>query len=78
MIKKIDVNYLKMLQDIDEIVNTDFTEDMNMKANITYSGTHRLISQDDARKMANIIGSVYLISHAIHCENCGSKYKKTL
>lgn len=69
------LDYKRMVEEIDKLVNTDFGEDMSFKANVTVNGEYKEISQEDARKMANIIGSVYLISHAIDCDNCGKKYK---
>lgn len=69
------LDYKRMVEEIDKLANTDFGEDMSFKANVTVNGEYREISQEDARKMANIIGSIYLISHSIHCSNCGKKYK---
>lgn len=69
------LDYKRMVEEIDKLVNTDFGEDMNFKANILVNGKYREITQEEAREMANIIGQVYLISHAIDCENCGKKYK---
>ena len=68
------MNYLQMLEDINELVETDFAADMTFKAVITNNGKHRVITQKEAREMADIIGRVYLISHATHCKNCGEKY----
>ena len=59
---------------INELVETDFAADMTFKALITNNGKHRVITQKEAREMADIIGRVYLISHATHCRNCGEKY----
>lgn len=74
--KKLD--YKKMVEDINNLVETDFAEDMSMRANITHSGKHQEIKQEDAREMASLLARVYLISHCVHCESCGAKYRKDL
>lgn len=73
-----ELDYKKMIEDINDLVETDFGEDMSLRANIEYCGKLLDISQRDAREMANIIGKVYLISHCVHCESCGVKYRKAL
>ena len=70
------LDYKKMIESIDKLVNTDFSEDMSYKANIRVDGKFNEISQEDARDMANIIGQVYLISHAAHCRNCQLEWIK--
>ena len=64
----------KMIRAIDELVNTDYCEDMSFKANIARDGKFEEISQEDARNMANILGQVYLISHAIDCKQCSNRW----
>ena len=64
------MKYKKMLQEIDDLVNNDFFADMEMKLMINA----KEYTQDEAKEMAGVIGMVYSISHAIHCEACGRKY----
>lgn len=66
-----DLNYWKMVRDIDNIVGTEFCEEVSCKA-----GFDREMSQQEAIKMAEIIGKVYLISHCITCDACDKKYLK--
>lgn len=75
-VSKEELDYKKMLKEINDLVETDFGEDMSLRANIEYCGKLLDISQRDAREMANIIAKVYLISHCIHCKSCGAKYLK--
>jgi len=69
------LDYKKMIEEIDILVDTDWGEEMSLLANITTNGKYKEISQEDARAMANVIGQVYLISHSLHCSNCCKKYK---
>lgn len=62
--------HLEMLKDIDELVETDFAFDMECKR-ISRSKPY---TQKEAKKMSELIGEIYLISHAIYCETCGAKY----
>jgi hypothetical protein len=73
MKKKLD--YLKMLKAIDKLVNTDFCEDMSWKSSDESANP---ITQKDAKQMAGLLGRVYSISHAIHCEACGQKWRVNL
>lgn len=59
-----------MIKDIDGLVNIDFLESMEMKEN-----SDVLYTQEEAKKMSQILGNVYTISHGIHCRACGNKYK---
>lgn len=63
--------YKKMLEDINNLVQTDFCVDMDFKQ---LEGQAEY-TQEEALKMANIIGRVYGIAHSINC-SCGGKYKK--
>lgn len=54
------------LREIDELVSTEFCEDM-MKI---HAFDDLKFSQKDADKMAGIIGSVYMYAHRIHCDAC--------
>jgi hypothetical protein len=63
------LDYLKMLEDINLLVESGFCEEMCAKS---YIGKY------DALKLAKIVGKVYLISHCTHCEACQGKYKINL
>jgi len=65
------MKYKKMAEDIDKLVNRDFVSDMEVSSYIG-DGT---ISQEDAVKMAKILSEIYFISHCLHCEACGNRYK---
>lgn len=65
------MNHLKMLQDINALINTDFSFGMELKK---MPGS-REYTQQEAKMMSEIISKVYTISHGIHCEACGKKYK---
>lgn len=60
-----------MLQDIDDLVQTDFCTEMDMKL----LPKSKEYTQKEAKEMANLLGKIYLISHAIHCKSCGKKYE---
>jgi len=62
------LDHLKMLEEIDNFVENDLMSDM-MERTKPYT-------QKEARKMAQTLGSIYSISHCIHCEACQPKYKK--
>lgn len=66
------MNYLKMLEDIEELVNNGFCYDMSAKQ----IPKMKEYNQEEAKQMANIIGKIYLISHSIHCKACQTKYKE--
>lgn len=60
-----------MLQEIDELVGTNFLHDMDMKG----LPKSKPYTQKEAEEMSKILGQVYMISHAIHCKPCGRKYR---
>ena len=64
-----ELDYRKMLQEIDELVNNDWTAEMELK--LLPGGE---FSQEDAQKMAQIIGQVYARSHCLSCGACQGKY----
>ncbi len=64
------LNYLQMLKDIDALVQTDFMFNMDCRM-IPDSKPY---TQKEAKKMAHILGNVYLISHCLHCSACQKKY----
>lgn len=67
-IKKLD--YERMVNEIDDLVGTDFAFNM---VNELYMDTRRY-TQVEAEKMAEILDQVYQISHRVHCKACQGKY----
>ena len=65
------LNYFKMLEDIDELVDTDFMLDMECKL----LPDAKEYTQEESKQMADILTRVYSISHCTHCEACQPKYK---
>lgn len=62
----------KMSQEVSELVETDFAFDMNFKLiDKKYEYT-----QEEARKMADILGRIYSIAHCIHCRACQQIYTR--
>jgi hypothetical protein len=69
------LNYLKMLEDINKLVETDYCAELEMYLIPELNkDMNREIPQEDARNAIDIVSKVYSISHAIHCEPCASKY----
>ena len=66
------LDYKKMLEDINKLVQTDFCFDMDCR-NIPNS---KPFTQEEAKNMANIIGNIYSIAHCTTCKACQSKYYK--
>jgi len=60
--------YRHYLDRICELVETDRAEEWCWK-----SASKKPFTQEEAREMANIIGSVYLHAHKIHCTACALK-----
>lgn len=56
------------LEEIDSLVETDFAADMETKL----LPKSRPYTQQEAKEMADVISSVYLIAHRIHCKSCSS------
>lgn len=65
------LDYKKMVKDILHLVDTDFAADMDMRC----LPNSKPYTQEEADKMAGIIGQVYSISHCLFCTACQSKYK---
>lgn len=61
------LDYLQMLEDINNLVDTDFCMSMCDNSNLQYT-------QEQSKKMAKIIGQVYSIAHCTHCKACQQKY----
>jgi len=66
--KKLD--YKKMLQEIDELVQTDFCMDMDSRL----IRKRPLFTKRESVEMAILIGRIYSISHCISCSACNKKY----
>lgn len=68
-----------MLEDIDNLVSNDFCHDMQAKLipYFTLGNTEEVFSQEDAACMSQLLGEVYAIAHATHCEPCMEKYIST-
>lgn len=64
------LDYKKMLKEIDVLVETDFVFDMDCRAlHPEQAFTHK-----EATEMRDILTSIYSIVHCIHCKACQSKY----
>lgn len=63
------LNYLKMLEEIDELVEQEWLNDTEWKAI-----HHRPFTQEESEMMSNLLGQVYSVAHGIHCTACGKKY----
>jgi len=63
------LDYKKMIKEIDALVQTDFSFDMECKL------LDGKFTQKEAKQMADLISRVYSISHCLHCEACQTKYK---
>lgn len=64
------LNHYKMLEDITNLVETDFCNNMDIKS----LPKSKPYTQKEAREMASLLGQIYLIAHCIHCGACQSKY----
>ena len=64
------LNYLKMLKEIDDLVETDFCFDMECH----FLPMSNKFTQKEAEQMAKIISKIYSIAHCIHCSPCQKKY----
>jgi len=65
------INYKKMIEDVNKLVQTDFCFEMDCKL-IPDSDKY---TQKEAEEMADLIGKVYMISHCISCQACNVKYR---
>jgi len=67
---KTKLNYKLMVKDINQLVENDFCADMEMKLIPKF----RQYTQKEAKEMADLLSSVYLVSHCIHCKACQKAY----
>jgi len=65
------LDYKKMLQEIDELVQDDFCLQMETESNLKSPK----FTTEDSKKMARKICDVYVIAHSIHCAFCDKKYR---
>lgn len=66
------LDYKKMVEEIEDLVSTDFFLDMELKT-IPKSKPY---TQREAKIMAETISKVYSISHCTTCTSCQIKYLK--
>ena len=69
--EEIKMNYRKMLEDINNLVDTDFCAEMEMKT-LPKSGSY---TQMEAEEMSKLLAKVYSISHCLYCQSCRRKLK---
>lgn len=58
----------KMLKAINEIVQVDFAQEMSIRDEYT---------QEEAKRMSEVIDSVYMVVHCMDCKACARKWYKT-
>ena len=69
----LELDYHKMIKEIDKLVQTDFVFDMEC---MLISKKHKY-TQKEAREMAKLLSTIYSISHIEHCKACRTiKYAK--
>ena len=66
------LNWEKMVREIDNLVETDFCEEMAVKE-LPHSKPY---IQKEAKQMAELLGKVYSIAHACDCGACQKDYVK--
>ena len=66
------LDYKKMIQAINNIVDNDFCADMECKLIPQKSSPY---SQEEAMEMSDIISKVYSISHCIYCNACNGEWQ---
>jgi DNA mismatch repair ATPase MutL len=65
------LNYKKMVDEIDDLVENDFVADMECRAGLP---NQRPFTQKEAKAMARLLSSIYSIAHCNTCEACQNKY----
>lgn len=69
----LELDFHKMIKDIDKLVQSDFVFDMDCKQLDNPSN----YTQKEAKQMARLLGNIYSISHIEHCKGCRTmKYAK--
>jgi len=64
--KILELDYHKMIKDIDDLVRSDFVFDMECRL----IGKSNKYTQKEAKKMADLLARIYSISHIEHCFAC--------
>lgn len=64
------LNYKKMIEDIVGILDIDFLFDMDVKT----MPKGEPYTQEEAKRMAEMLGKVYKVAHSIGCKACQSDY----
>jgi hypothetical protein len=71
MKKKPNLDYKKMVEDVLEIANPEYTEDLEWRAKMP---RQKPFTQKEAKQMARELSSIWFICHCLTCENCQKKY----
>lgn len=66
------LNYKKMIEEVSALVETDFC--FSMDSRFATSGKVKF-TNDEAKEMAGLLGSIYSIAHCVHCGACNPKYR---
>jgi hypothetical protein len=61
----------EILKRINNLVDNDFVFDMECKL----IPKVKKYTQEEAQKMADLLGGVYMLSHTIHCKACREHLK---
>ena len=67
------LDYLKMLTEIDKLVDNDWGFEIIDCKNMPNA---KPFTQKEAREMSKVLGQIYSIAHCISCPPCQGKYAK--
>jgi hypothetical protein len=70
--KKIEMDYEKMIREVNEITQSDFIADMECKLKLHEKPD--IFTQEEAQEMSFLLSKIYSIAHCVHCSACGEKY----
>ena len=65
-----DLNYLKLVRDMNDMLENDFCMDMDCKLHLHGGRDKNSFTQEEAQQMADLIGKLYTLSHYWYC-HCG-------
>lgn len=68
------LDYKKMIEEVDELVDSDFMFDMDCKS----LPNSEPITQEEAEEMRQILLKIYRIAHCTTCVACQGKYLLSL
>ena len=68
--KQRNLDYKQMVSDINDLVDNDWGLDMDCH----FEPNSKPFTQDEAKELVRVLMEIYMISHAIYCSACGSKY----